>query len=92
MLIENQARFNGLAETNLIGEQDARRKSLAYACGDIKLMGEEGGSSAQQTPQIEAPICCAMLKSNPPQVKVGKFAQLVVDQTFNGGVKFNVRI
>ncbi len=48
LVMNDQPRFDGLAQSHLVGEQDTRRFPPGDFMGDIELMGDRAGAAAAQ--------------------------------------------
>jgi hypothetical protein len=80
--MEDQAGFNGFAQANLIGKQDARRKARRHFGSDIKLVGQQIDSPAQESSYGRLPSAVLMLESGNSQVKnIGRI-ELACKQPF----------
>ena len=51
LAVQDQAGFDGLAQTHLVGQQHSRAGAVGHLAGDVQLVGDRLGAGTTQAPQ-----------------------------------------
>ena len=80
--IQDQRRFDGFSEADLVGEQPSNRVSGSRALCDVELVGEEADASSEERPEPIGLAKCQQMKHAQTRQEVLDLVQIAQGQAF----------
>ena len=87
LLMENQTRFDGLAQAHFVGQQHPGRVAPRHLVGDVQLVADQVDARAAQALDLGAFALGAGAQRRQPQLEPAVRRQLIGEQTVHGAAE-----